>query len=444
MHFEVDCVKKYLCYNYRTMKKILFYITALLCFHTNAQVQTVSKTDYEKADFKAFTTLQKDLENVRIVGLGESSHFMGETYVSKTKMVKYLHQQCGFDVIAIESPMYNLDVYYNEQIKTNQVKNPWHFTAISGVWVTDDMYELFDYILETQKTDRPLIYTGFDASLFHTEDTYKLDQDYGNFINQLNKETHSTIKTDSLFTKALYSSAKYCYYPEKVSPADTLILHNTFREVRTALNKLEKKNGYYYYWEQITENIESVYRRGYPAPWYREEQMVRNISFLANKKFPNKKIILWAATLHLLDDITKVEEYKKQSKNYTMGNALREKFKDQYYVMAFVPATGTTGLKGYLGLAKLKAKAKKGSIERYILDNYNPDYAFVSLRNEPSQKLITENHIEKSNLLGLTPYKMDMLSVVDAFFYLKEERLVSFEKRKAYFEKEKEKEQRKN
>lgn len=424
------------------MRKILFYIATLLFVSVNAQVQTVSKTDYEKADFKNLTTLQKDLENVRIVGLGESSHFMGETYVSKTKMVKYLHQQCGFDVIAMESPMYNLDVYYNEQIKTNQVKSPWLF-PISGVWQTDDMYELFDYILETQKTDRPLIYTGFDASLFQTKDTYKLDRDYNDFINRLNEETHSAIKTDSLFAKALYSSAELCYYPKKVSPADTLILHNTFKEVRIALNKLEKKNGFFYYWEQITDNIESLYRRGYPAPRYREEQMVRNVSFLVNQRFSDKKIILWAATFHLLDDITKVEEYKKHPKNHTMGNALREKFKDQYYVMAFVPATGATGLKGYLGLAKLKAKAKKGSIERHILDNYNPDYAFISLRNEPSRKEITDNKIQRANLLGLSPYRMDMLSVVDAFFYLKEEHLVSFEKRKAYFEKEKEKEQEK-
>ncbi|GET45439.1 erythromycin esterase family protein [Capnocytophaga felis] len=420
------------------MKRILSFITLVFFVTASAQVQIISKTDYEKADFSSLTTLQKDLERVRIVGLGESGHFMGETYVSKIKMVKYLHQHCGFDVIAIESPLYNLDVYYNEYIKTGKITASKFLAkgAISGVWTTDDMYELFDYIIETQKTNRPLIYTGFDASLFDTTG-YKLDEDYIHFVNRLNSDTNSNIQVDSLFFKALHSSAKLCYYPKKVAPEDTLILHNKFKVIKTALNKLEKDQ-YYNYWGQITENVESVYRRGYPTPLYREKQMVRNVEFLANQQFPDKKIILWAATLHLLDDITKVEKYKKLSKDYTMGNALREKFKDQYYVIAFVPATGVTGFKGYLGLAKFSAKAKKGSIERHILDNYNPDYAFISLRNEPSRKEMANSKIDKSNLMGLTQFKMDMLSVVDAFFYLKEEHLVSFEKRKAYFKKERE------
>ncbi|MDO4229934.1 MAG: hypothetical protein Q4C98_08975, partial [Capnocytophaga sp.] len=188
------------------MKKILSFITGLFFISATAQVQIVSKSDYENADFKSFTTLQKDLENVRIVGLGEAMHFMGETYVSKIKMVKYLHQQCGFDVLAIESPMYDLKNYYEEEIKANKVKNPWYFNTISGVWITDDMYELFDYILETQKTDRPLIYIGFDESLFY-EENYGLIDDYNKFLEKLNTDTDSYIKTDSLFKKALNFTA---------------------------------------------------------------------------------------------------------------------------------------------------------------------------------------------------------------------------------------------
>ena len=425
------------------MKQLLFFITTLLFGYANAQVQTVSKSDYEKADFTSLTTLQKDLEKVRIVGLGEARHYMGETYVSKIKMVKYLHQHCGFDVIAIESPLYDLRKYYNETIKTNQVKTPWHFTEISSVWITDDMYELFDYILETQKTDRPLIYTGFDEKLFYRFD-YKLNNDYNEFLEKLNADTGSNIKTDSLFKKALYFTAEKCYYFAKVPPKDTLVLHNTFNEVKKALNKLETKNGYYYFWERITENIKSLYRTNYKGLSHRDKQMAKNVSYLANYEFPDKKIILWAASLHLMDNITNIENYKKFPEDYTAGYFLRKEFREQYYVIGFVPATGTTGFKGYLGMGKKKTRAKKGSIERHILDNYNPDYAFISLRNEPSRKEIADNKIDKSNLMGLTQFKMDMLSVVDAFFYLKEEHLVSFEKRKAYFKKERETEYLKN
>ena len=43
---------------------------------------------------------------------------------------------------------------------------------------------------------------------------------------------------------------------------------------------------------------------------------------------------------------------------------LKNEFKDQYYTIAFIPAKGITGFRGYLGLAKKRAKAKKGSLER--------------------------------------------------------------------------------
>lgn len=419
------------------MKNIIVaLIFGIISVSTQAQIQTVSKFDFEKANFESLTTLKQDLQNVRIVGLGESSHIMGETYVSKIKMVKYLHQQCGFDVIAIESPMYDLDIYYNEYIKNNNVSTIDFLTkgSISSVWTTDDMYELFDYILETQKTERPLIYTGFDESLFY-EENYNLNNDYNNFISRLNKDTDSNIKTDSLFTKALNFTAKNSYYYTKVNPNDTLVLHKTFKDVRSALDKVNDKDGYYYFWERMTDNIQSLYRKNYKTT-NRDEQMAKNVSYLANHKFPDKKIILWAATLHLLEDNTKIQFKINISKQY-MGYFLKNEFKDQYYTIAFIPAKGITGFRGYLGLAKKRAKAKKGSLERYILEKYDPDYAFVSLRNEINRNEIIESKITKSNLLGLTTYDMDILSVVDAFFYLKEEHIASFSMTKEYYEKKK-------
>src|SRR5690606_37950428 len=163
---------------------------------------------------------------------------------------------------------------------------------------------------------------------------------------------------DSLFTKALNFTAKNSYYFAKVNPNDTLALYKTFKDVRNTLGKLNNKNGYYYFWERMRDNIESLYRKNYKTA-YRDKQMAKNVSYLVNYEFPDKKIILWAATLHLIEDKTTIQFKTDYSKQY-MGHFLKEEFNDQYYVIGFVPAKGVTGFKGYLGLAKKRAKSKKG------------------------------------------------------------------------------------
>ena len=418
---------------FQMIKYISTIILGIISVTTYSQIQTISKNDFESANFDSLTTLQNDLKDVRIVGLGESSHIMGSTYVSKIKMVKYLHQYCGFDVIAFESPMYDLDNFYNEQIKNNNITAS-EFLAkgdISSIWLTDDMYELFDYILESQKTEKPLIYTGFDESLFYKEN-YRINTDYKNFITRLNLDSNSKIKADSLFTNALNFTAKNSYYFTKVPPKDTLTLHRTFSDVRIALNKINNKDGYYYFWERMTDNIESLYRKNYKTA-YRDLQMAKNVSYLVNHKFPNKKIMLWAATLHLLEDKNNIQYTKGKARQF-MGHFLKSEFKNQYYHIAFTPASGITGFKGYLGLGKKRVKSNFGSLEKFISDKYNTDYAFISMKTTFNRKLMSDNNIIISNIIGLTPYEMNINSAVDAYFYIKEEHLVSFSKRKAYYD----------
>lgn len=415
------------------MKNIIFFNLFLINIFCYSQINIINKNNFEISDFSN-TTLKNDLKDVKIIGLGEPAHYMGNTFVSKIKIIKYLHQQCGFDVIAFESPMYDLDKYYQEYIKTNKINGIQFLTkgAISSIWTTDDMIELFDYILETQKTKRPLIYQGFDESLFYETKDYTLIEDYSKFIKKLNKETNTNIIIDSTFNLALEDTAKKCYYFSKVIPNDTLILHNKFKQIKESLSLISNKDIYFHYWERMTDNIQSIYRKNYNLA-NRDFEMAKNISFLAKHKYPDKKIILWAATIHLLEDRNKVNFEDKLNKQYT-GYHIKKEFGVKYYHLAFVPATGITGMKGYLGLMKRKAKAKKGSIEKYILEKYNPEYAYISLKNNQNLTELNNNKVSKSLLVGLKQRTVNISSVVDGFFYLKEEKLIKYDISKKYYE----------
>jgi hypothetical protein len=108
-----------------------------------------------------------------------------------------------------------------------------------------------------------------------------------------------------------------------------------------------------------------------------------------------------------------------------MGQYLKTEFQERYYTIAFTPFSGVIGMKGYLGLAKLKVKSKEGSLEKFINDTYHCDYAYIPLRNIEVPKIITENKLNKSNIIGSKPHKMDLTKVVDAYFYIKEEHLIT-------------------
>lgn len=408
-----------------------FIATLFVCFGLSVsfgQVQELSKEDFINSNFESLTTLKSDLKDVSIVGLGESSHFMGETYRAKVKMVKYLHEECGFDVLAIESPLYDAKEYYNDSINQGKVTGDDFLRsgAISGVWLSDDMLELFNYIVETQKTDRPLIYAGFDNSFFY-QDSH-IDKDFTKFITKLNEATISEITTDSIFISSLNHAVRKSYSIKTLPVSDTLVLYSKFEEIKKSLDKLEVKDKYFKYWEQILLNLESRYRMNYKL-YDRDYMMAKNVDYLVNNEYPNKKMILWAATVHLLADKNSTQGTKKRDKQF-MGYFLKQKYKEKYYHIAFVPGSGVTGLKGYLGIGKKRAVATKGSIERYIKESIKEEYAFMSTRTDLSKEIVNNHKINKSLLIGLTPYKTDISTVVDGFFYMRQEYLPEFKERK--------------
>jgi erythromycin esterase-like protein len=55
-------------------------------------------------DFSDLDSFRKAVGDARIVFLSEPSHGDGTSFLARTRLIKFLHQQCGFDVLAFESP----------------------------------------------------------------------------------------------------------------------------------------------------------------------------------------------------------------------------------------------------------------------------------------------------------------------------------------------------
>src|SRR5687768_5674509 len=97
----------------------LFLLVALISFKSFGQGQLkkyVQENTVPINSIKANFTDDSDLEGIsnsigdaRVVMLGEQDHGDGATMQAKTRLVKYLHEKKGFNVLAFEGEFFALN-----------------------------------------------------------------------------------------------------------------------------------------------------------------------------------------------------------------------------------------------------------------------------------------------------------------------------------------------
>ena len=66
-------------------------------------VDPIRSVDPSDTDFSDLAPLKSAIGDSRIVMLGEQTHGDGTTFLAKTRLIQFLHQEMGFDVIAFRS-----------------------------------------------------------------------------------------------------------------------------------------------------------------------------------------------------------------------------------------------------------------------------------------------------------------------------------------------------
>src|SRR5262245_35978326 len=107
-----------------------------------AATAPVANDDY--ADLQFFKQVIGDR---RLVELGESGHGVGQFDSAKARLVKFFHEQMGFDVIAFESSLYECFVSNADAAKANATGGGIMANSIFGVWWTQQTLPLFDYLV---------------------------------------------------------------------------------------------------------------------------------------------------------------------------------------------------------------------------------------------------------------------------------------------------------
>lgn len=289
----------------------------------------------EPDDYADLQFLKTVIGDRRIVQIGESHHSVAEYGVSKTRLVKFLHEEMGFDVLAFESSIYECFAVDWARMSPAEALN----ASIFGVWATEEVLPLFEYLKASQSTSRPLIFRGFDNQIssrsgvlgrpaFFRRLIAPIDAGYANEVftfdtavlerfNALyaRTEEHRLVEFYERLAEFLTLNRERLsrIFPGEEAP------HIAERAAWSMARHVEQLRSF-------LANQDDTSAGGHMA--IRDNAMADNITFIARDLYPAKKVIVWAANIHV--------RHASEATSWgfpTMGGWLKARFRNELYTI---------------------------------------------------------------------------------------------------------------
>ncbi|WP_259392163.1 erythromycin esterase family protein [Paenibacillus thiaminolyticus] len=291
------------------------------------------------------------LQDKRIVYLGESSHGAAEYNSAKTRMIQYLHQELGFNVVAFETNLGNAASAYGhirarEPVATMK-------DSIFGIWQAQETVPLFQYIKDTHNTKTPLALAGFDMQpqgpLF--TDEWMGDAKLAKQFQDAEQELDEWELTEDVegYRKAKPKLLKVYQQVRALLPKRAEELQRQYPDNPHIVKLMERAldNRIQVVEEYMEISINSTaflngksmdYMSIIQSSEYRDRMMADNRSWLATHVYPNEKIIVWAHNGHI------AKAYSQEMNSLPrvhMGELMQKtEFKDQSYVIGLYMGGG--------------------------------------------------------------------------------------------------------
>ena len=291
---------------------------------TNSYGLSLSDTN----NYQDLTFLKQVLKDKKIVFLGENSHGVSEFTTLKSRMIRFLHDSLGFDVLAFES---NLgDAYYaNAKITTTDNQTS-VYNALSSLWHVEEIVPLFNYIRSTQHTSNPLTLSGVDfigsnGSYSFSWLLYDLmnvsDPDYAKKISETDSSvTRRLVRgwtMDSLLSKEEIVSGRkkkdewlsfYSNLQDYLNKNESKFDENKKQDLKLAIYCIQDRIDCIHwalrdstYMANKLSECRNVQQMTVSKLWdkYRDFKMAEHLNFLYSELYKGKKIIVWAQDSHI-------------------------------------------------------------------------------------------------------------------------------------------------
>ena len=123
-------------------------------------IRTIDPVD---TNYQDLAFLKDKLKGIDLVMLGEQDHGDGATFLAKSRLIQFLHQEMNFDVLLFESGIYDcFNLWKN--ISETPTMLPSDFNgALFHFWGgSNETKDLRTYIMQHAQSAHPLILGGFD------------------------------------------------------------------------------------------------------------------------------------------------------------------------------------------------------------------------------------------------------------------------------------------
>lgn len=409
----------------RTMRKniaiiILNFASIILSAQTSSNLEDLSP-----------------LKNATIVLLGEQTHFDGAVIDKKVQLIKQLHQQLGFNIVAFESGLY--DNYKAQQLYQTKKESIAIFNQSIFAMVTETaaFKDLLDYI-ELHPEMKILGFDNQESSLFKEYFIPDLKKLLSKNSISLPNDVYVIIEKTMIFRDL----NKYVN-----NKKDSLELYQTFNNINSQIEKIKNKDLDAQMIQQtfksavsdIDFELKMAQKEKIKIQNPRDKQMAENLIFL-QQQFPNEKIIGWGASYHFANNINEfeytatTEDYIKQlnkqtegltTLNYstleeqissikelsyaiTMGKLLKKHYQDKIYSIAFTSYNGTYYGKNNTELTVLEPP--KNSIEE-LHHSKNSVASLVDKSSFPKERFYV-------SALGYLPLYANWNTIFDGIYYI--------------------------
>lgn len=384
----------------------------------------VRSLDPSDEDFADLEPLGEAIGDARVVLLGEASHGEGATSLAKGRLVKFLHQRKGFDVLAWEAGFYHC-AKAGRALAARETGRGVIDTVVPVRMRIAQCRPVLEYVRATQRGTRPIAlvgmswYTYGDSALFDDAITFFEAADAAlptpqqrralarlqQFLGELG--SHRRPKAEVKPPELVHVEAMIDMLER--DPEGNFRRAHDPREIGFMRLALENLQSFVQFWHKpptrggVDDNPLGVIEG-------------RNVVFFAREYFPQRKIIVWAHNGHIArgtSQIVELESKFKFSETIATGERIYDALGDAVYSVMFTSHGGRSN--GWWNEPRDLPPPPAGSLED-LLHRAGLERAFVDLRHLPPDHWLRERLVAQP--VSYAPMRADWTQVYDALFFV--------------------------
>lgn len=321
----------------------LLLINSLFCQEFKPEILTLP----EALGAHDFSFLKEELKDVHVLMLGENTHYDGNVFEAKTKMIEYLHKEMGFSTIAFESSIYDVWKSSRSIDQGGEVEQAIR-NGLFSIWSEVEEFQSFIKFYETNKKNLKLF--GFDSQVPNAMQEHQFVGDLfeycerNHFALSLNREDLGLL-IESLWTSSVFDEKDISY----------VVFCEALEKLMVQIER-QKETEENFFWKQIIKSLMLSAKSAYTDNLYRipstfavtksdnkrDQQMAANLLAYIEKN-PQEKIICWGASAHFTNQMNSVKADTIKA-FIPMGSYLKTKLKDKVYSLAMVTAEDSIDL----------------------------------------------------------------------------------------------------